>query len=61
MSKSLKIVLVYLPFHVAVAALTWRDIDRRPAARVRGTKGAWKLASGLNTLGSVAYWMAGRQ
>lgn len=57
----LKAVLRYLPFHIAVAAVTWRDIDRRPAERIRGNKRLWKLASGMNTAGSVAYWLLGRK
>ncbi len=58
--RGLEPVLFYLPFHLAVAAWTWRDIDRRPAERVRGSKTVWKVASALNTLGAVAYWVAGR-
>lgn len=59
--KSLKPVLFYLPFHVAAAAITWRDINRRPPERIRGDKRVWKLASAVNTLGTVAYWLAGRR
>lgn len=61
MKKSLKPLLLYLPFHIAAVAWTWRDIDRRPAERIRGRKGIWKLASALNTLGAASYWLAGRR
>lgn len=47
--------------HVAAAGLTWRDLRTRPASQVRGDKRIWRMASGLNTLGSVAYWLFGRR
>ncbi len=47
--------------HLVVATLTWRDISLRPASRIRGTKTAWRIASAVNTLGSVAYWTVGRR
>lgn len=59
--KGLRAVLRYLPFHIAVAAWTWRDIERRPAEQIRGTKRLWKTASAMNTLGSLAYWIGGRK
>lgn len=47
--------------HVAVMALTWRDLRSRPAADVRGNKKAWRVASAVNTGGSAAYWIFGRR
>jgi hypothetical protein len=47
--------------HLAVAALTWRDLRARSGAQVRGSKRMWRVASGLNTVGSAAYWLAGRR
>jgi hypothetical protein len=47
--------------HAAVAALTWRDLRVRAAAEVRGDKRIWRIASVVNTLGSVAYWLFGRR
>jgi hypothetical protein len=47
--------------HVTVMTLTWRDLRSRPAADVRGNKKAWRVASAVNTLGSVAYWIFGRR
>ncbi len=61
MKKSLKPVLIYLPFHIAAVVFTWRDINRRPAERIRGRKGIWKLASAANTVGAASYWLVGRQ
>jgi hypothetical protein len=47
--------------HLTVATLTWRDLRNRPGARVRGTKTLWRVASALNTLGSLGYWLFGRR
>jgi hypothetical protein len=59
--KALKALLLYLPFHFAVVAVTWRDISRRPPERVRGSKRLWRSASAVNTLGALAYWLGGRR
>jgi hypothetical protein len=47
--------------HVIFASLTWRDIKRRPAGQVRGSKTLWRILSSVNTLGSVGYWLIGRR
>jgi hypothetical protein len=57
----LKPVLLYLPIHVVVAMITWRDLGRRPRGAVRGNKNLWRAASALNTLGAVGYWLGGRR
>jgi len=54
-------ILLILMGHVLVTSLTWRDIRRRPQQRIRGGKGLWRLLSGVNTLGSVGYWLIGRR
>lgn len=59
--KPLKAVLLYLPVHVAVVAVTWRDIGRRSPQQVRGSRRLWRIASAVNTLGAAAYWLAGRR
>ena len=59
--KPLRAVLLYLPVHFLVAAVTWRDIGRRSPQQLRGSKRLWRVASALNTLGAVAYWLAGRR
>lgn len=56
--------LVYVAIgavHLTAVTLTWRDLGRRPAEQVRGKKVVWRIASALNTLGSVAYWVFGRR
>lgn len=59
--KQKRILAVALVIHVIVLSLTWRDLSRRPAAGVRGKKNFWRLASLLNTSGSVTYWLFGRR
>lgn len=56
-----RILIVALVIHVIMLSLTWRDLSRRPAAGVRGKKGVWRVASLLNTSGSVTYWLFGRR
>jgi len=56
-----RVLLIVLVVHLVVAKLTWLDLRRRPDAAVRGQKRYWRLASTLNTTGSVAYWLFGRR
>jgi hypothetical protein len=55
------VLVAALAVHVTVATLTWRDISKRPADRIRGTKTVWRIASAVNTLGSAGYWLIGRR
>lgn len=41
-------------------AMLW-DLYRRPAAQVKGSKGAWFLASFVRPLGQIAYYRWGRR
>jgi len=59
--KQKRVLTVALVIHVIMLTFTWRDLSRRPAAGVRGKKGLWRLASLLNTSGSVTYWLLGRR
>lgn len=54
-------VLLIVIAHVCVTAWTWRDIQRRPARKIRGSKGLWRVLSAANTLGSASYWLIGRR
>jgi hypothetical protein len=47
--------------HTAITAVTWRDIQRRPVDQMRGSKRLWRVASAVNTIGSVAYVAVGRK
>jgi hypothetical protein len=56
-----RVLLIALVIHVTLLKLTWRDLSRRPDEAVRGKKRLWRFASGVNTTGSVAYWLFGRR
>jgi len=47
--------------HIPAAVLTWRDLRERPDAQVRGDKRIWRVASILNTSGSLTYGLLGRR
>jgi hypothetical protein len=55
------VLVVGLAVHLLAVILTWRDIGSRSAERIRGPKAGWRIASAVNTLGSVAYWLVGRR
>jgi len=56
-----RVVILVLAGHALAAVLTWRDIRDQPAQQVRGSKTFWRIASAVNTLGSVGYWLIGRR
>jgi hypothetical protein len=47
--------------HIAVVALTWRDIRNRPAEQIRSSKKFWLVLSALNAANAAAYWLVGRR
>jgi hypothetical protein len=51
----------FLIAHLVITAVTWRDLRHRSDDQVRGSKKIWRMASAVNTLGSLAYWLFGRQ
>ena len=59
--KDVRRVVPILVAHAAITALTWRDLRRRPEDQVRGSKRLWRVASAMNTIGSVAYLAVGRK
>jgi hypothetical protein len=59
--KQKRVLIVVLVIHVIMLKLTWLDLRRRPDSAVRGKKRIWRLASALNTTGSVTYWLFGRR
>jgi hypothetical protein len=59
--KGVRPFLAILLAHAAITTLTWQDIRRRPAEQVRGSKKAWRIASAVNTGGTVAYLVLGRK
>ncbi len=47
--------------HVVVAALTWRDIERRGADQIRGPKWVWRVASAAQMGNALVYWLFARR
>ena len=61
-SRQKRVALVALVLaEVGLAALTWRDLRRRPAGEIRGSKRLWRILSTVNPGNSVAYWLIGRR
>jgi hypothetical protein len=46
---------------VTLTAAAYRDLARRPADQVNGTKLAWGLALLVNWVGPIAYFLDGRK
>ena len=46
---------------LGLQAVALRDLRRRPAAQVHGSKRAWALASFVNFLGPISYLRWGRE
>lgn len=62
--RSSRFVVLILTGHALAAAWTWRDIRQQPAEQVRGSKTFWRIASAVNTLGSLGslgYWLIGHR
>jgi hypothetical protein len=46
---------------VAMLVATLRDIRRRPAAEINGSKRLWTAAAFVNFFGPLAYFILGRK
>ena len=46
---------------ITLAVTAWTDLAKRPASRVNGAKGIWAVIIGVNFLGPIAYFSAGRR
>ncbi len=55
-----RLAVVSIGASLAVVAAAERDLHRRPAAEIRGSKLAWRLIC-LNAMGALAYFKAGRR
>ncbi|HEY1833115.1 MAG TPA: hypothetical protein VGG08_01655 [Solirubrobacteraceae bacterium] len=61
LSQTQRTVLVALGAIELVAKLAAaRDIGRRPAEQIRGSKTGWRLALVVNTFGPLGYFLLGR-
>jgi len=47
--------------HVALTALVWRDIGRRPPGGLRGSRAFWRVATAANTGNDLLYLLLGRR
>jgi len=52
---------VLLALEVVLIAATQRDIQRRPADRIRGPKMLWRVIATQNVIGPAAYFGLGRR
>jgi hypothetical protein len=55
------LIAAILAGHVAVTALTWRDLRHRSDDQVRGSKKWWRVASAANSSNSLIYLLIGRR
>jgi hypothetical protein len=51
---------ILVPIEVVLAALAWRDLNRRTDDQVRGRKLLWRAFVLINPGNSIAYWLFGR-
>jgi hypothetical protein len=56
-----RVVIAAVAVQSVIAAVTLRDLARRPADRIRGPKWMWRIFGTANTAGSAAYWLVGRK
>ncbi len=54
-------IAVLVVAHLVVTSVTWRDIRRRPADQIRGSKRLWRALSATNMSWSLAYLLFGRK
>ncbi len=46
---------------IALLIAAQRDIKRRPADQIRGSKQVWRAASMINFVGPISYFLFGRK
>ncbi|MDR6415765.1 hypothetical protein [Pseudarthrobacter sulfonivorans] len=46
---------------VSLMIAAQRDISRRPAEQINGPKAAWRMASMINFIGPMGYFVLGRK
>jgi hypothetical protein len=51
---------ILVPIEVVLAALAWRDLQRRTDDQVRGKKRLWQVLVLINPGNSILYWLLGR-
>jgi hypothetical protein len=56
-----RVVWVLLAFEAVLITAAQRDIQRRPAERIRGPKLLWRVVATQNVIGPAAYYGFGRR
>jgi len=56
-----QVLAVVAAIEVISAVFAWRDISRRSADSIRGSKRFWRVVFLMNPGNSVLYWMFGRR
>jgi hypothetical protein len=46
---------------ISLFVVAWRDLRRRPAERIRGSRGLWFCLLFIDYLGPLAYLLGGRK
>ena len=60
-SPAVRVAVVVLgAIQIALYVAAYRDIARRPAAQIRGSKTKWRAICLLNTVGPLSYFRWGR-
>jgi len=59
--RSLRTVAALGGLQLVVGPLTLRDLARRRADQVRGSKTLWRIWGGTNLLGAALYWAFARR
>lgn len=60
-SRRKRLIAVMVPIQFVLSFLAWRDLARRPADQVRGSKKAWRVFVTLNPGNAIVYWLFGRR
>jgi hypothetical protein len=56
-----KVIAAIVAGHLALTTFAWRDIRHRPDDEVRGSKKVWRMATAVNSVHTLAYFIFGRK
>lgn len=56
-----KVIAAIVVGHLTLTTLAWRDMRNRPDDQIRGSKKVWRVATGANSVNSLAYFIFGRK
>jgi hypothetical protein len=60
-TPSPKVLAAIVVGHLVLTTLAWRDIGHRTDDQIRGSKKVWRVATGANSVNSLAYFIFGRK